>query len=301
MDPKYEALFTPWKIGNVEIKNRIVMCSMGGTSLFGWMEPSHFDKEAAYFLLEKARNGVGLVLPGMQWVRDVMGNRWLYKNKSIYKPLKEYMKEFHKTGSKLFIQLAAGCGRSMAVTDMIGLCLDHPIIGKLASPVMDAEYLCASASDTPNRWKEDYKSKPLTVEQIQESVEAFGKTAKLLREAGVDGVEIHAVHEGYTLDQFAIANFNYRTDEYGGSLENRLRFATDIVKAIKREAGADFPVSLRYSVVSKTKDFFQGAVPGEEFKEFGRDMAESERVVKLLEEAGYDMLNCDNGTYDAWY
>ena len=62
MDPKYEALFTPWKIGNVEIKNRIVMCSMGGTSLFGWMEPSHFDKEAAYVLLEKARNGVGLVL-----------------------------------------------------------------------------------------------------------------------------------------------------------------------------------------------------------------------------------------------
>lgn len=301
MDQKYNALFTPWKIGNVEIKNRIVMCSMGGTSLFGWMEPSHFDKEAAYFLLEKARNGVGLVLPGMQWVRDVMGNRWLYKNKSIYKPLAEYMKEFHKTGSKLFIQLAAGCGRSMAVTDMIGMCLDHPIIGKLASPVMDAEYLCASASDTPNRWKQDYKSKPLTIEQIKESVEAFGKTAKLLREAGVDGVEIHAVHEGYTLDQFAIANFNYRTDEYGGSLENRLRFATDIVKAIKREAGADFPVSLRYSVVSKTKDFFQGAVPGEEFKEFGRDMAESERAVKILEEAGYDMLNCDNGTYDAWY
>ena len=54
MDQKYNALFTPWKIGNVEIKNRIVMCSMGGTSLFGWMEPSHFDKEAAYFLLEKA-------------------------------------------------------------------------------------------------------------------------------------------------------------------------------------------------------------------------------------------------------
>ena len=108
MDQKYNALFTPWKIGNVEIKNRIVMCSMGGTSLFGWMEPSHFDKEAAYFLLEKARNGVGLVLPGMQWVRDVMGNRWLYNNKSLYKPLKEYMKEFHKTGSKLFIQLAAG-------------------------------------------------------------------------------------------------------------------------------------------------------------------------------------------------
>ena len=117
----------------------------------------------------------------------------------------------------------------------------------------------------------------------------------------MDGVEIHAVHEGYTLDQFAIKNFNWRTDEYGGSLDNRLRYATDIVKNIKNAAGSDFPVSLRYSVVSKTKDFFQGAVPGEEFTEFGRDMAESEIVVKKLQEAGYDMLNCDNGTYDAWY
>ena len=54
MNPKYEALFTPWKVGNVEVKNRIVQCSMGGTSLFGWMEPSHLDKEAAYFLLNRA-------------------------------------------------------------------------------------------------------------------------------------------------------------------------------------------------------------------------------------------------------
>ena len=52
MKQTYEALFTPWKIGNVEIKNRIVLCPMGGTSLFGWMEPNHFDKEAAAFFLE---------------------------------------------------------------------------------------------------------------------------------------------------------------------------------------------------------------------------------------------------------
>ena len=65
MNEKYNALFTPWKIGNVEIKNRIVQCSMGGTSLFGWMEPNHFDKEAAYFLLNRAQDGVGLILPGM--------------------------------------------------------------------------------------------------------------------------------------------------------------------------------------------------------------------------------------------
>ena len=301
MDEKYSALFTPWKIGNVEIKNRLVMCSMGGTSLFGWMEPCHFDKEAAHFLLQTARDDVGLILPGMQWVRDVMGNRWLYTNKRMFEELKEYMVDFHKTGAKLFVQLAAGCGRSMGVNHLMSMMLDHPALGKAGKFVMDAEYLCASASPTPNRWKQDYKSRPLTVAEIKESTEAFGKTARLLREAGVDGVEIHAVHEGYTLDQFAIKNFNYRTDEYGGSLDNRLRYATDIVKNIKNAAGSDFPVSLRYSVVSKTKDFFQGAVPGEEFVEFGRDMAESEIVVKKLQDAGYDMLNCDNGTYDAWY
>ena len=117
----------------------------------------------------------------------------------------------------------------------------------------------------------------------------------------MDGVEIHAVHEGYLLDQFTLKYVNKRTDEYGGSLENRYRFATSIVKAIKEECGKDFPVSLRYSVVSKTKGFREGALPGEEYIEAGRDMAESEKAAKLLEEAGYDMLNCDNGTYDAWY
>ena len=64
MNQTYQALFTPWKIGNVEIKNRIVLCPMGGTSLFGWMEPNHFDKEAAHFFMERARNNVGLIIPG---------------------------------------------------------------------------------------------------------------------------------------------------------------------------------------------------------------------------------------------
>ena len=89
MNEKYSALFTPWKIGNVEIKNRIVQPSMGGTSLFGWLEPCHFDKEAAYHILNRAQNNVGLVLPGMQCVRDTMGGRWLYQNKKMFKDLAE--------------------------------------------------------------------------------------------------------------------------------------------------------------------------------------------------------------------
>ena len=302
MDEKYSALFTPWKIGNVEIPNRIVQCSMGGTSLFGWLEPCHFDKEAANFLLTRAKDGVGLVLPGMQCVRDTMGRRWLYQNKKMFKELADYMVEYHKTGSKLFIQLAAGFGRSMAVAPWMVTLNNNKLLGALARPVIDVSYCCASASATPNRWQEDMLSRPMTVEEIHEMVDAFGKTAKLLREAGVDGVEIHAVHEGYLLDQFTIANWNHRTDEYGGSFENRFRFPVEVVQSIKRQAGADFPVSLRYSVVSKTKAWGKGAMPYEtDFEEFGRDMPESEKAVKYLGDAGYDMFNCDNGTYDAWY
>ena len=301
MNKKYEPLFTPWKIGNVEIKNRIVQCSMGGTSLFGWLEPCHFDKEAANHLLEWSKHNVGLVLPGMQCVRDTMGKRWLYQNDRMFKELAEWMPEFHKYGGKLFIQLAAGFGRSMAVNGMMVNLLKNPTLGKLAKPFLDVEYCCASASETPNRWVEGVNSRPMTVEEIHEMVEAFGKTAKKLRDAGVDGVEIHAVHEGYLLDQFTIANWNYRKDEYGGSFENRFRFPVEIVQCIHKYAGDDFPVSLRYSVVSKTKGWYKGAMPGEDFVEFGRDMAESEKAVKYLEEAGYAMFNCDNGTYDAWY
>ena len=301
MDKKYEPLFTPWKIGNVEIKNRIVQPSMGGTSLFGWLEPCHFDREAAYHILNRAQNNVGLVLPGMQCVRDTMGKRWLYTNKKMFQDLAKWMPEFKETGSTLFVQLAGGFGRSMAINQMMVDMLEKKAFGKVAKPFLDVEYCCASASETPNRWYPSLKSRPMTVEEIHEMVDAFGKTAYLLQQAGVDGVEIHAVHEGYLLDQFTIANWNYRTDEYGGSFENRYRFPVEIVQEIKKQCGDDFPVSLRYSVVSKTKAFGEGAVPGEEFEEFGRDMEESEKAIKYLEEAGYDMFNCDNGTYDAWY
>ena len=302
MDSKYNALFTPWKIGKVEIPNRIVQCSMGGTSLFGWMEPCHLDKEAAYFLLNRAQDGVGLILPGMQCIKDAIGGRWLYQNDKMFKDLKVYMEEFHKTGAKLFVQLAAGMGRSMAITKPMVMLLEHPLLGKLASPVADLDYITASASATPNRWYDQVKSRPMTIKEIQDQVEAFAKTSKKLMDAGVDGVEIHAVHEGYLLDQFTISNMNYRTDQYGGSFENRFRFPVEIVQARKAACGPDFPVSLRYSVVSKTKDWGKGAMPYEkDFKEFGRDMEESERAVKYLADAGYDMFNCDNGTYDAWY
>ncbi len=301
MDQKLNPLFTPWKIGNCEIKNRIVLTSMGGTDLFGWMENNHFDKDGARFILEIAKNNAGLVMPGCQPVYNPMFGQWLYKNKKMYEDLKNWMPEFHKTGAKLFVQLTAGFGRSFTISSMMETLYTNKFLRVITKPFMDLDKITASASPSPNRWSDKVPSREMTKEEIQQFIDAFAKCSKMLRDAGVDGVEVHAVHEGYLLDQFTLKYVNKRTDEYGGSLENRYRFAAEIVKAIKRECGDDFPVSLRYSVVSKTKGFREGALPGEEYVEVGRDMAESEIAAKYLQDAGYDCLNCDNGTYDAWY
>ena len=114
-------------------------------------------------------------------------------------------------------------------------------------------------------------------------------------------MQIHAVHEGYLIDQFAISFFNKRTDEYGGSLENRLRFAREIVEEIKNRCGSDFPVTLRYSPKSFIKDFRDGALPNEEFIEKGRDLEEGIEAARLLVSYGYDALDVDVGSYDSWW
>ena len=301
MDQRLQPLFTPWKIGNCEIKNRIVLTSMGGTDLFGWMEKNHFDKEGANFIYEVAKNNAGLILPGCQPVYNPMFGQWLYKNDKMYRDLAAWMPKFHETGAKLFVQLTAGFGRSFTVSEMMETLYTNKVLRVLSKPFMNLDKITASASPSPNRWSDKIPSRALTIEEIKEYIEAFAKTAKKLKDAGVDGVEIHAVHEGYLLDQFTLQYVNKREDQYGGSFENRYRFAVEIVQAIKKVCGDDFPVSLRYSVVSKTKGFREGALPDEVYKEAGRDMEESEKAVKYLEDAGYDMLNCDNGTYDAWY
>ena len=301
MDERLKPLFTPWKIGKVEIKNRIVMTSMGGTDLFGWMEVNHFDRAGADFLMEVAKNNAGLVLPGCQPVYNPMLGQWLHKNTRMFDELARWMPEFHKTGAKLFVQLTAGFGRSFTVSSMMEMLYTNPALRVLSRPFMDLDKITASASPAENRWSDKVPSREMTKAEIQAIIDSFAKSAALLKAAGVDGVEVHAVHEGYLLDQFTLKYVNHRTDEYGGSLHNRYRFAAEIVKAIKAACGQDFPVSLRYSVVSKTKGLRQGALPGESYTEVGRDMAESELAAKLLQDAGYDMLNCDNGTYDAWY
>ena len=295
---KYEALFTPLKVGGVTIKNRFVHAPMEGTAPLEWTTGYKFNEHAKEYLLDRARNEVGLIIPGIITVKSMIGGKWLYKSgKKFQKELTEFMDEIHKNDCKMYIQLGAVFGRVMVMIDMLAGLMDKKFLAKM----LKVNRITASPSELPSVWDPNRKCPEITVEEIKEIIEGYGKGAKVLKDCGVDGVEIHAIHEGYLLDQFTIKNTNNRTDEYGGSLENRARFVTDIIKAIKKECGEDFPVVVRYSVTSKMRGFNKGALPGEKFEEFGRDYEESAKLAKLLEEAGADALDADNGSYDSWY
>ncbi|MBQ6752683.1 MAG: FAD-dependent oxidoreductase [Clostridia bacterium] len=304
MDKQYEPLFTPWKIGNCEIKNRIVMPPMEGTNIIKWEMNTCFNKDVVEFYRERSEAGVGLFICGLVPVVSMVGPKWIYDHPNVFKPVKPLMDMVHKNGSKFFVQLTAGPGRETPFPGMLHPFMNHKSLELLTKPILHLDWWNVGPDKgTPTFWApEKLKTKELTKERIDQLVYAIGRTSKMLQEQGVDGIEIHAVHEGYLLDQFALKYTNHRTDEYGGSLENRLRFACDIVKEIKKQCGQDFPVSVRYSVESKTRGFNEGVLPEEtDYVEAGRDFEESKKAIKILEEAGYDMFNCDNGTYDAWY
>ncbi|MBE5995189.1 MAG: 2-enoate reductase [Paenibacillaceae bacterium] len=305
MSNKYEQLFQPLKIGQVKIKNRIVLCAMEGTNLVEGMTKYEFNKHCRDYYLERAKNEVALMVPGMVTIKSVIGDSWLGDQEEIMMgPVKSLMDEIHTYGSKVFMQIGAGMGRAMVaikpLRDIYYAQKDGSNIEKPAPFDVDRIFRSPSAG-LPNVWDPNILSTEMTKEEIHQIVKEYGKAAALCKKAGIDGIEIHAVHEGYLLDQFTISATNHRTDEYGGSLENRFRFVTEIIREIKSVCGSSYPVSIRYSVESKMIGFNKGALPGEDYIEFGRDLEEGIKGAKLLEGAGADMLNTDNGSYDSWF
>lgn len=283
---KYSKLFSPIKIGSITIKNRFAMAPMGPLGLAdangGW------NQRGIDYYVERAKGGTGLIITGVTFFDQVVEKQDpstvpnpLYKPVNFVKTSREMTERIHAYGSKIFLQLSGGFGRVTIPTN----------VGDIP-PV--------APSAIPHRWL-DKTCRAITVDEIHAIVKQFGEAAFHAKRAGFDGVQIHAVHEGYLIDQFAISMFNQRTDEYGGSLENRLRFAKEIVEEIKKTCGNDFPVTLRFSVKSMIKDWRVGALPGEDFEEKGRDTEEGLKAAKLLESYGYDALDTDVGTYDAWW
>lgn len=284
MSSNYPHLFSPVTVGNVEIPNRIAMMPMGVFSP-RLMNPKTgaYTKDGADYYIERAKGGTGLIVTGLVPVIPMPFMNPVNHPDAYISEMKYLMDGVHEHGGKIFIQLTAMTGRAAHLENQA------------------AARALPAPSETPNVWDPTITSRAITKEEIRQYIVNFAQAAYEVKQAGGDGVEIHAVHEGYLLDQFAIGFYNRRTDEYGGCLENRLRFPREIVEAIKEKCGRDFPVSVRYSVRSYVKDFNRGALPGEDFEEKGRDLEEGILVARKLEEYGYDMLNCDNGSYDSWF
>ena len=283
---KYQTLFTPIQIGKITLKNRFAMAPMGplglGDSEGGW------NQRGIDYYTRRAQGGTGLIITGVTFSDcEVETQSMPNCPNSTYNPVhfvrtsREMTERVHAYGAKIFLQMSGGFGRVTIPTNL-------------------GEFPPVAPSPIPHRWL-DKTCRELTRDEIHKIIESFGKGAFNAKRAGFDGVEIHAVHEGYLIDQFAIAFFNHRTDEYGGSLENRLRFAKEIREEIAKTCGWDFPVAVRFSPKSMLKDWRKGALPNEEFEEKGRDLEEGLQTAKLLEAYGYDALYVDVGCYDAWW
>ena len=282
----YQPLFDQTRIGSMRLKNRFAMAPMGPLG-FSDAEGGWNSRGIEYYVA-RARGGTGLIITGVIPVANPaekfpqgsvpMPNR---NPGAFIRTSRELTERVHAYDARIMLQLTAGFGRVIMADFLQG-----------ATPV--------APSPIPHRWT-DVTCREMTAPEIHSTVRSMGDAAFFAKRAGFDAVQIHAVHEGYLLDQFTIALFNQRTDEYGGSLENRLRFAREIVAEIKSRCGADFPVTLRFSPKSFIKDWRKGGMPGEDFTELGRDLPEGIEAARLLVSYGYDALDIDVGCYDSWY
>ena len=277
---KFEKLFEPVSIGEVPIKNRIVMSPVGLSGLgdhdFG------VTQRAIDLYTERAAGGVGLIIFGPARPNDMEAGSRLIINRETMPTFSELAKAVHRYGTKIFIQLTAGLGRM------------------LSGPLIDGGFQPISASAVTAYWRPNVITRALTTEEVEEIVIALGNAAVLLKAAGVDGIELHG-HNGYLFDQFATAIWNKRNDKYSGGLKDRLRFPVEVLNAIKSQVGREFPVTYRYGPKHYMKGPNQGALRHENYVEVGRDIDEGVEMARLLEEAGVDALHLDAGCYESMY
>lgn len=279
---KYENLFTPFKIGRVEIKNRFIVAPMGGMSNM-FDAKGCITAEGIDFYANFAKGGFGLITTGSLATDTIvdenkMVDRLLptgHKNNFI-SSCTALTDRVHAYGSKIFAQISLGTGRN----------------GRFKSP-----------SPTPAFFDPGFVAGELTKEEIKIKIDQLAEAAARCKAAGFDGVDIHSIHWGYLLDQFALALTNQRTDEYGGNLENRMRVMKEIIDAVKGRCGEQFPVTIRVglkSYITKIGTRYGCAsLDGE--NEAGRTLEEGIEICKMLEAFGYDGLNCDVGQYESFY
>lgn len=276
---KYQHSFEPIKVGGITLKNRYAVSPMGAN--FGQLNPNgDYSDNFIEYLCERARGGFGLIILGSsQCETDINGTHPI---DGPHSPLRapgsfrhgaiKLTDRIHSHGAKIFFQDSVGHGRMR--------------FQKTPSPI-------------PQFYDPSVIGVEMTKEEIEYKIERAIKLAVLAKSAGFDGVEIHGMHWGYLLDQFANKNMNHRTDEYGGDLDGRLNFVRQIIVGIKEACGKDFPVSIRLAMKHYMKDYNVPSLHGED--EFGRTLEEAIEIAKKFESWGLDMLNVNSGCYDGFY
>ncbi|MCI7301725.1 MAG: NAD(P)/FAD-dependent oxidoreductase [Clostridiales Family XIII bacterium] len=260
---KHKNLFKEGKIGNLTISSRVIMAPMGTKS-----DPDggFCTRDIDYFV-ERAKGGAGMIITGRVAcsTKYEMRSHHVLDNYHQVNRLAMLCEKVHHYGTKLCVQIGPGLGR-----------LVH----------QDPFTPPYSASAVPSHYYPDLKCKPYEKEDIKYLAWATGFSASLAKRAGADAVELHA-YGGYLLDQFMSTLYNKRTDEYGGSLENRMRFTLECIEQIQEQCGKDFPLIVKFTA--------------DQACEGGRQLPEGIEIAKMLEAAGVQAIHVDKGCYECWY
>ncbi len=258
-------LFTPMKIGNCEIPNRMVVPAMAMD--YNNYDGSLTEKYMAYHE-EKAKGGWGLIITENYCISEHAGGldriAGLWCDEQIPQNL-EFTNRIHQYDSKIFCQIYHA--------------------GRQTCSHVNGGVQPVAPSSIPCPWKREIP-KELTIEEIKQIIEDFGDCALRAKKAGFDGIEVHGGH-GYLLAEFMSGYSNKRTDEYGGCLANRAKIVKEVITNIRSKVGPDFPVTIRFSTV--------------ECKEGGRSIAESRVLARWFEDWGFDGIHASTGTYGTNY
>jgi 2,4-dienoyl-CoA reductase-like NADH-dependent reductase (Old Yellow Enzyme family)/thioredoxin reductase len=252
-----KSILEPIKIGSCIIPNRVVFTAHGTN--FG--RGSVSDKMIAYHEA-RAKGGVGLSILEILSVHPTSYHSLSASDKNLVGSYQKLMKTIRPYGTRIFQQIWHAGHHGISLGGM---------------PPW-------SPSDIPGV-NERVVPHPMTIEEIQEIIDAYANAARICEEGGLDGVELHGAH-GYLIQQFMSPLTNKRTDEYGGSFDNRIRFKLEVLRAVRKAVSRDFAVGIRLS---------NEAVPG------GLDSEENIRIVKKLEaEQLVDYINVSMGGYLAF-
>jgi 2,4-dienoyl-CoA reductase (NADPH2) len=262
-----DILFEPLQFRNLTIKNRIVRSNISGRfdNYDGSGNPARINWE-----LKFARGGVGAIVSSFVAVQirgRILPNYATIDRDERIPFWRELGRRVHEHDCKFIMQLSHG-GRQR---DIGGI-----------------EFATGLSSTGKAEPLNGFPCEAMTTEQVHDAIAAFGQGARRAREAGLDGVELHAAN-GYLFTQFLSSAINDREDEYGGALENRARFLLDVIKEIRRVAGADFHLQVKLSTTE-----FNNALAA--FEQPGNTIEDSVKVCKWAEEAGADAIVVSSGS-----